>query len=168
MLGKILMEKQNNQPALSPMTVIFIGVVIMSTASIIIRYAQAEAGSLAIASYRLVLAALILAPIVLIHYSGRIKTVFPSGHRLAAGIRAIPGGPFCCLDHIVGVYQHSQFYRAGLHHPDLGGVALSLADQRTGRTLDTGWSGHCHPGHLHHRHERRLQFHSRSGVPPVG
>ncbi len=67
------METKNKQPAVSPLTVIFVGVVIMSTSSVVIRYAQAEAGSLVIASYRLVLAALILAPIVLLRYRSEMR-----------------------------------------------------------------------------------------------
>lgn len=67
------MKKQINQPAISPLSVIFVGVVIMSTSSIIVRYAQAEANSLVIAAYRLVLAALILSPIVLLCYRHEVR-----------------------------------------------------------------------------------------------
>ena len=46
-----------------PLLVLAIGILIASTASIMIRYAQAEAPSLVIAAYRLTIASLLLAPI---------------------------------------------------------------------------------------------------------
>jgi drug/metabolite transporter (DMT)-like permease len=75
MLGVIQMEKQNKQPLISPLPSIFAGVVIMSTSSIIIRYAQAEVNSLVIATYRLVLAVLVLSPYVIWHNRAEIKNL---------------------------------------------------------------------------------------------
>lgn len=48
---------------LPPLVVLFCGILIVSTSSVFIRFAQREASSLAIAAYRLSLAALILLPI---------------------------------------------------------------------------------------------------------
>lgn len=79
------MKKQNKQPILPPLSVIFVGVVIMSTSSIIIRYAQAEASSLVIAAYRLVFAALILAPIVLLRYREEIQILSKKDRLLLLG-----------------------------------------------------------------------------------
>lgn len=55
-----------NRPSLPPHLALVVGVLAASTASPIIRLAQAEVNSLAIAAWRLTLASLILAPIPLI------------------------------------------------------------------------------------------------------
>lgn len=52
----------------SPLLVLFMGILAVSTASIFIRYAQQEVSSLVIAAYRLSLATLILLPVALIRY----------------------------------------------------------------------------------------------------
>lgn len=49
----------------SPLLVLFIGILVVSTASVFIRLAQREASSIVIAAYRLTLSALILLPIAL-------------------------------------------------------------------------------------------------------
>jgi len=54
------MEPEAAHPPIPPAFVLFIGILAVSTASIFIRYAQADAPSLVIAAYRLTLAALIL------------------------------------------------------------------------------------------------------------
>lgn len=55
----------HRRPSAPPLLVLAFGVMAVSTASIFIRYAQAAAGSLAIAAWRMALAGLILAPITL-------------------------------------------------------------------------------------------------------
>ena len=50
------------RPALSPRLALAAGIAAVSSASIFIRYAQADAPSLTIAAYRLALATLILLP----------------------------------------------------------------------------------------------------------
>jgi drug/metabolite transporter (DMT)-like permease len=57
-----------SHPPISPYAGMAVGVVMVSTAAIAIRFAQRGAPSLSIAAWRLTLAALILAPIVLSHY----------------------------------------------------------------------------------------------------
>ena len=56
---------QTRQPPVSPVIVLAVGILAVSASSIFIRFAQQEAPSLVIAAYRLVIATLILAPIVL-------------------------------------------------------------------------------------------------------
>ena len=56
------MEKQ---PRLNPLLVLAFGILAVSTASILVRFAQEEAPSLVIAAWRLSLAAIILAPLAL-------------------------------------------------------------------------------------------------------
>lgn len=58
---------------LPPLVVLFAGILIVSTASIFIRFAQREASSLVIAAYRLSLAALILLPIALAGHRDELK-----------------------------------------------------------------------------------------------
>ncbi len=58
------MKYSNPNFRLPPLLVMFFGILIVSTASILIRFAQREASSLVIAAYRLTLAALILLPVV--------------------------------------------------------------------------------------------------------
>ncbi|UCH59088.1 MAG: DMT family transporter [Anaerolineales bacterium] len=59
------MSTSDRRPPFSPVLVIFLGILAVSTASILIRYAQAYAPSLTIAAYRLVLSAVILTPIAI-------------------------------------------------------------------------------------------------------
>jgi drug/metabolite transporter (DMT)-like permease len=56
------MKNNRDEVVVSPYLVLAIGILAVSTASIFIRYAQEEAPSLAIGAYRLLFAALILAP----------------------------------------------------------------------------------------------------------
>lgn len=53
---------------LSPLLVLFFGILVVSTSSIFIRFAQKEAASIVIAAYRLFFASIILLPITLIGY----------------------------------------------------------------------------------------------------
>jgi drug/metabolite transporter (DMT)-like permease len=70
-----------NRPPISPALAIPIGILAVSTASIFIRYAQADGvSSLVIAAWRLSLASLILAPIALLRYRSEL---------LSAGSRAL-------------------------------------------------------------------------------
>jgi len=57
--------KNQQSTKISPQLVLFLGILAASTASILIRYAQIEVSSLAIAAYRMVLSGLILAPLAL-------------------------------------------------------------------------------------------------------
>jgi len=59
------MDSSTKSPRLSPILVLFIGVLIASSAAIMIRLAQREASSLVIAAYRLTIATLVLIPILL-------------------------------------------------------------------------------------------------------
>ena len=59
------MDSYTKPQRLSPILVLFIGILVASTASIMIRVAQKEASSLVIAAYRLTIATLILLPIML-------------------------------------------------------------------------------------------------------
>lgn len=56
----------SKRPPISPQAVLLVGILAASTASILIRFAQDEAPSIVIATYRLVFAAVILAPFALI------------------------------------------------------------------------------------------------------
>ncbi len=58
---------------LPPLLVLFFGILIVSTSSIFIRFAQREASSLVIAAYRLSLASLILMPIALTRYRAELR-----------------------------------------------------------------------------------------------
>jgi drug/metabolite transporter (DMT)-like permease len=55
-----------------PILVLFFGILVVSTSSIFIRFAQREAASIVIAAYRLALAALILLPIVWFGYRAEL------------------------------------------------------------------------------------------------
>jgi drug/metabolite transporter (DMT)-like permease len=59
------MSSYTKQPRLSPILVLFFGIMVASAASIMIRFAQREANSLVIAAYRLTIATLILLPMML-------------------------------------------------------------------------------------------------------
>lgn len=56
------------KPPIPPFLVLALGILAVSTASVFIRFAQAEASSLAIAAFRLTFATLILSPLALTRY----------------------------------------------------------------------------------------------------
>jgi drug/metabolite transporter (DMT)-like permease len=60
---------------LPPLLILFFGILIVSTSSIFIRFAQQEASSLVIAAYRLSLAALILLPVVWFGYRDELLSL---------------------------------------------------------------------------------------------
>lgn len=59
------MNKQSTPRHFSPLLVLAFGILVVSTSSIFIRFAQVEAASIVIAAYRLTLATLILMPLAL-------------------------------------------------------------------------------------------------------
>lgn len=65
----------SNRPAAPPALGLFIGVLAVSAASLFIRYAQAEAPSLVIAAWRLVLAALVLWPVILWRHAAEVRAL---------------------------------------------------------------------------------------------
>ena len=70
------MEYKNRSRAgfrLPPLMVLFFGILIVSTSSVFIRFAQREASSLVIAAYRLSLATLILLPMVWLGHSDELR-----------------------------------------------------------------------------------------------
>lgn len=69
---------------LPPVLVIFFGILVASTSSIFIRYAQKEAASIVIAAFRLVFASLILLPIAWIGYRHEIRAMTRKQVLLAA------------------------------------------------------------------------------------
>ena len=70
------MESDSNRPVIPPLFAIPFGILAVSTASIFIRFIQAEAvSSLVIAALRLTLASLILTPIALIRHKEELRTL---------------------------------------------------------------------------------------------
>ena len=67
-VGKVIWHisrPEGRKPPISPILVILLGILAVSTASIFIRYAQAYAPSLTIAAYRLTISALVLTPLAI-------------------------------------------------------------------------------------------------------
>ncbi len=64
-----------SKPLISPLLGIALGLVIVSTASIAIRYAQAYASSIVIAAWRLTAASLVALPILLIRERGSLRAL---------------------------------------------------------------------------------------------
>ena len=73
---------QNPRPQVPPALAIGVAIVAASSASILIRYAQAEASSLVIAAYRLAIATLILAPVVVLRARRELSGLTPRNVRL--------------------------------------------------------------------------------------
>ncbi|MCD6400743.1 MAG: DMT family transporter [Anaerolineales bacterium] len=69
------MKEVQHQPLIPPLLAIAFAILAVSTASILIRYAQADAPSLVIAAYRLAIAGIILAPIALKNYKEELKVL---------------------------------------------------------------------------------------------
>jgi drug/metabolite transporter (DMT)-like permease len=71
------------RPAVPPIVGIITGIAAVSSASILIRFAQREAPSLVIAAARLTLASLVLAPLALTRYRAEYRQLTRSDWRLA-------------------------------------------------------------------------------------
>jgi drug/metabolite transporter (DMT)-like permease len=74
---------KNHTPSIPPQLALFLGILAVSTASIFIRYAQNYAGSLVIATYRLAIATLLLAPIALLRNRTELRNLGKREVRLA-------------------------------------------------------------------------------------
>jgi drug/metabolite transporter (DMT)-like permease len=64
---------QNTQPFIPPLLGLFFGILAVSSASVLIRFAQQGAPSLAVATYRLTLATILLAPLALSRHKDEIR-----------------------------------------------------------------------------------------------
>lgn len=69
------MNDSSQSPPINPTLAILIGILAVSTSSILIRFAQQEANSLVIAAYRLGLATLVLTPFVIWKHGSEIKSL---------------------------------------------------------------------------------------------
>ncbi len=78
------MKQTTHGAWLPPQVAIFLGILAMSTSAVFIRFAQAEASSLAIAGWRLGIATLVLAPIALARYRGELGKLAAREWALAA------------------------------------------------------------------------------------
>jgi len=67
------MESSEKHPLFKPVLATALGILFVSTASIFIRFAQSEASSIAIATFRLVIASLILVPLAVIRNQSELK-----------------------------------------------------------------------------------------------
>ncbi len=79
------MDSSSDRPIIPPLFAIPFGILAVSTASIMIRFIQAqEVPSLVIAAWRLTLASLLLAPIVLTHHRIELLSLTQQDRKLAA------------------------------------------------------------------------------------
>lgn len=77
------MNRNPNSPIFPPFIVLLLGILAVSTGSIFVRYAQANAPSLVIAAFRLSLATLFLTPLVLIRYQSQVRAIRGNQRSLA-------------------------------------------------------------------------------------
>lgn len=82
------------RPPLSPVLVLFVGVLATSVSSILIRFAQEEAHSLAIAGWRLILASFILLPFSIRYRQAELKALGKADWMLAFFAGAMLGVHF--------------------------------------------------------------------------
>ncbi|MCA9873415.1 MAG: DMT family transporter [Anaerolineales bacterium] len=79
-----MQKPPSEKPRLSPVLVLAVGILAVSSGSILARLAQEEnVPSLVIAAYRTAVAALILLPIMLIRHRGEVRRLAPADWRLA-------------------------------------------------------------------------------------
>jgi drug/metabolite transporter (DMT)-like permease len=84
---RALSPRDHARPAVRPLFGIALGLVVVSTASIAIRYAQAYAPSIVIAAWRLAVASLVVVPLLL----ARERSSLPSLSRRDLGLAAASG-----------------------------------------------------------------------------
>ena len=122
----------NNTPRHSTLTFILLGgILAVSTASIMIKFAQHEgAPSIVIAAFRLTLAALGLAPLALTRYRSELLRLTRSEWLLALLSGVFLALHFWLMDHIAAVYQRCQFGCIGIHHAVVGGAVLPTGAAR--------------------------------------
>lgn len=77
------MNHKHQPPIVPPFFVLMFGILAVSTGSIFVRYAQANAPSLVIAAFRLSLATIFLSPLVLIRYPSQVRAIQGSQRTLA-------------------------------------------------------------------------------------
>ncbi len=68
-------HKDRSEQAYKPVLALTLGIVFVSTASILIRFAQADASSIVISAARLIVASLILVPLALLHFRDEFLTL---------------------------------------------------------------------------------------------
>lgn len=85
-------DQSSSQTRVSPLFVLFIGILAVSTASIFIRYAQRDVSSLVIAAYRLTFATLFLIPLALTRHLKELKNI-----NKGQGILIVLSGIFLAL-----------------------------------------------------------------------
>ncbi len=83
-----MVNKKNQHASLSPLLVLAIGILAVSTASVFIRFAQEQAPSLVIAAWRLSIASLVLAPIALTRRRAELSSL----SRREFGLALLSGG----------------------------------------------------------------------------
>ncbi|MCJ7533455.1 MAG: DMT family transporter [Anaerolineales bacterium] len=73
MSSKLIMRTPSSRPIVSPFLILSFGLLAVSTASILIRFAQQDVPSLVIAAYRMVLATIVLAPIAVTRHKTELR-----------------------------------------------------------------------------------------------
>jgi len=81
-------HKDRSEHTYRPALALTFGIIFVSTASILIRFAQSEASSIAISAARLIIASLILVPIALLYYHDEFRTLSRSDF-LKAGLAGL-------------------------------------------------------------------------------
>ncbi len=80
----MMQETPLEKPRISPVLVLAVGILVVSSGSILARLAQAEAvPSLVIAAYRTAVAALVLLPLMLVRHRGEVRRLALADWRLA-------------------------------------------------------------------------------------
>ncbi len=98
----------------------------VSTSSVFIRFAQADAPSLVIAALRLTFATLMLAPIALTRHRDELRNSNTPGFNPRTRLRIIPGRSFWYVDFIAGVHDGRKLGRVCIDRSALGGIALTF------------------------------------------
>ena len=119
--------RRHDRPSVPPIAGIVIGIAAVSSASILIRFAQREAPSLVIAAARLMLASLILAPIAWTRYRDEYNRL--TRRRRVAGhpFRHFFGAALCHVDFVARIHDRRQLDGAGEHFAVVRGHCLVAA-----------------------------------------
>jgi len=134
-------EAPQSTKVYQPVLATALGILFVSTASIFIRFAQAEASSIVIAAARLVIASMVLLPLAFFRYREELRRLTKTEYQKANPFWRVPGIALRLMDHLTSIYIRCFLGCAGNHNAFVGGIALPGRAERTDSAGCGHWTG---------------------------